>query len=279
MLSSPSHVPAPCIESLEPRLLLDGMSESQALELFATSPALFVENMGQWEDESVRFVHDGAGWCNVAMTDSGPVFRVFRTEADGEDGGGDEGGLDPLDGRADPKDTVTRALQFSASFDGAGAVAPTGLDPSESRFNYCLGDPSGWVEGAPSFERVAYENLYDGVDLVTWGLRSHLKYEFRVAPGADYSQVAVSYEGIEGLSIDEAGELVVELGDDWGQVVDDAPYIYQEIGGEEVEIPGRFVLLDEDTYTFELTGDYDPTHELVLDPELDWSTYLGGGEQ
>jgi len=45
--------------------------------LFAISPALFVPNLGQWADPSVRFVHDGSG-ANVAMTASGPVFQLLQ---------------------------------------------------------------------------------------------------------------------------------------------------------------------------------------------------------
>jgi hypothetical protein len=41
-------------EPLEPRHLLDGANA--ALELFSLQPALFVENQGQWADQSVRYV-------------------------------------------------------------------------------------------------------------------------------------------------------------------------------------------------------------------------------
>jgi predicted enzyme related to lactoylglutathione lyase len=41
-------------------------------------------------------------------------------------------------------------------------------------------------------------------------------------------------------------------------------------------VAGRFVLLDGRSYGFELTGPYDPALPLVIDPELAWSTYLGG---
>ena len=41
----------PFLEPLEPRLLLDADAGQQALELFSVSPALFVENQGQWADE------------------------------------------------------------------------------------------------------------------------------------------------------------------------------------------------------------------------------------
>ena len=57
--------------------------------MFNVSPALFVENQGQWADESVRFMHQGDG-VNVAMTDTGPVFQLFRSEpVDNVDAGDD----------------------------------------------------------------------------------------------------------------------------------------------------------------------------------------------
>jgi len=97
---------------------------------------------------------------------------------------------------------------------------------------------------------VAYEGLYEGIDLHTWGRRSSLKYEFHVAPGADYTRIAVRYDGIAGLTLTEDGALSVSLGDDWGELIDAAPYIHQSIDGEHVEVAGRYELLDEQTYTW-----------------------------
>ena len=128
----------------------------------------------------------------------------------------------------------------------------------------------------PGYETVAYENLYAGIDLHTFGRRDSLKYEFYVAPGADYRQISVSYDGIDGLWIDDDGALHVET--ELGQLVDDAPYIYQMVDGQEIEVAGQFALVDDDTYTFEITGAYDPNLELVVDPDLAWSTYLGGSD-
>ncbi len=73
--NSQHHFPA--LEQLEQRLLLDGLAESQAIELFNVSPALFVENQGQWADESIRYAFQGSG-ANVLFTDGGPVFQVFQ---------------------------------------------------------------------------------------------------------------------------------------------------------------------------------------------------------
>jgi len=88
----------------------------------------------------------------------------------------------------------------------------------------------------------------------------------------------VRYVGIEGLALRDDGSLVVDPGTGWAPIVDHAPIIYQEINRRRLEIPGRFVLGDEMTCAFEITGDYDREGELVIDPELDWSSYLGGSD-
>ncbi|MBI1338464.1 MAG: hypothetical protein GC164_16095 [Phycisphaera sp.] len=252
---------------------------SQAMESFNLSPALFVQNQGQWADDSVHFLHNGNG-VNVAMTDTGPVFQVFRPVDDGTDQTTDvtDDPFSLLDPLHDFEPTPMEMKQFSVSFVGANTVTPVGFEPSESTFNYFVGDESLHRSEVPAYEGVMYEGLYDGVDLLTWGQRDSLKYEFHIAPGvgSDYSQVQVHYDGIAGLSIADDGALQVDLGDDWSPIVDDAPYIYQVIDGQQVQVPGRFTLLSADTYGFEVTGRYDPTHELVIDPDLAWSSYLGG---
>ena len=82
----------------------------------------------------------------------------------------------------------------------------------------------------------------------------------------------MNYDGIDGLWLDDNGALHVETAS--GVLVDDAPYIYQENEGLRTEVLGRFELIDNDTYTFHVTGDYDSSLELVIDPNIDWSTYL-----
>jgi hypothetical protein len=262
-------------EFLEDRRVLSAALPQ--LEFFGASPALFVENQGQWADASVRYFHQGTG-ANVAMLDSGVAFQVLRRE--------------PLDDtQAEPAATslarwrndrvgfqsaTTEMLEFSAQFVGAATVSPVGRQPSEARFNYFIGDPTNWRSEVPSYEVVAFQGLYDGIDLHTWGLRSSLKYEFHVAPGADWSQIEVRYNGIAGLSLTDDGALAVTLGDGWGQWKDDAPYIYQVIDGDQVEVAGRFELVDDVTYKFVITGPYDANAPLIIDPDLVWSTYLGG---
>ena len=72
-----SQCPA-LLEPLEPRLLLSagGAENELAVELFAASPALFVENQGQWADTSIHYAFHGSG-ANVLATDSRMVLQLF----------------------------------------------------------------------------------------------------------------------------------------------------------------------------------------------------------
>jgi hypothetical protein len=244
----------PILELLEPRLLLDGAPAAQAIELSSANTAVFVENQGQWSDESVRYALDVNG-ANVLLTDTGPVFQLSRRQPDND---------------------IEQTTRFSAHFDGANSISPIGIEQTQGVFNYHIGDRSTWRDGVSTFATVAYLGLYDGIDLHTKGRRDHLKYEFHVDPGADFSLISISYSGIDSLSIDPSGALHVRLSGDWGEVVDDTPYIYQIIDDVQVEVAGAYRLADRDTYAFEITGPYDASRELIIDPELDWSTYLGG---
>jgi len=87
--------------------------------------------------------------------------------------------------------------EFRLVFDGAANVTPVGRGKSERTFNYLKDDPSTHREGVGSFETVWYENLYPGISLELSGQKTGLKYNFHVAPGADYRAIRVEYNGGE----------------------------------------------------------------------------------
>jgi hypothetical protein len=225
----------------------------------------------------------GSG-ANVLIADTGPVFQLLQREtrvpeAHHETGAGRDFQEDPfgaIHAFHEPDEIVTRTAEFSVRFEGANRVVPVGLEQAETAFNYYVGDQSRWRTAVRGYEKILYANLYDGIDLLIWGRRDSLKYEFHVAPGADWRQIQVGYKGTDGLWADEEGALRVET--PVGGLVDDAPYIYQQVDGRPVDVAGKFVLTSADTYSFAVTADYDPSAELVIDPDLAWAAYLGGSD-
>ncbi|HMB95387.1 MAG TPA: SBBP repeat-containing protein, partial [Tepidisphaeraceae bacterium] len=237
-------------EMLERRILLSAAPLNSPVALLGNSPAVFVQNRGQWDDKNVDYALQSSS-ANVLMTDYGPVFQLFD-QSSGSSKSGDE---------------------FSAGFEGANAVTPTGLDRSAGKYNYFVGDQSNWLSSVPGYQKIVYNNLYNGINLIVAGKSSSIKYEFDVAPGADPSQVKINYSGIAGLSIDHLGRLHIQTKS--GDLIDDAPFVYQTINGKQVQVKAHFKLLDDHSYTFQLDGSYDPSQQLVLDPNLVWSTFLG----
>jgi WD40 repeat protein len=164
----------------------------------------------------------------------------------------------------------------------------TGLDPLPGTTNYFIGNnPKQWHTNVPSYAKVKYENIYPGIDLIYYGNEGNLEYDFNVAPGADTSRIVLSVEGADGVHIDDVGNLVLQTA--VGDVSQHAPRIYQELNGTRQEIAGGYKLIEpsirnpkskiqNQLVAFAL-GDYDASKPLVIDPELVYATYFGGGAE
>ena len=74
-------------------------------------------------------------------------------------------------------------------------------------------DPSKWVEGAPAYEKILYRELYPGIDLSVAGNGKRIKNEYRIKAGADPAAIKLKYDGADGLSVNEAGQLEVRIGE------------------------------------------------------------------
>ena len=109
---------------------------------------------------------------------------------------------------------------------------------------------------------------------VFYGNQRQLEYDFVVAPGADPKQIALDAEGAKTLKLDAKGNLV--MGVSGGEVRLLKPVIYQETAGERREIAGNYEITRAHRVTFSIEN-YDRNERLVIDPVLDYSTYLGGG--
>lgn len=145
---------------------------------------------------------------------------------------------------------------------------------AHTRVNYLTGsDRSQWRRNMRTYEQLTYQNLWPGIDMVFSGRAGRLKYEFRLAPGADPSRIRLAYEGATGFSISGAGALLVRTPQ--GTLPDSKPRTYELSGGRHRAVPSRFQLHGGNSYGF-VVGNHDVGRPLVIDPGLTYSTYLGG---
>ena len=259
---------------LEPGAVL----ASAAIDL-ATTPIHFEPNHGQ-ADKSAKFLSRGLG--NTLLLTSSGLRLIVPPAANDED------------------EAAQAGVEFGVRLLGANPNPQiTGLDPLPGRSNYFIGVRENWHSDVPHFGRVKYERIYPGIDLVLYGNQGYLEYDFLVAPGADPNLIRLGFEGAEELHLDEDGNLVATYAH--GEIVQRAPMIYQEVdnrrlpvaGGYKIEttdmLGGRAEALDETRRSrnirlggkiccearFELAS-YRRDQNLVIDPVLDFSTYIGG---
>ena len=237
-----------------------------AVQYFDSNPAVFVENQGQWADPSVRYAYTSSA-ASIAFRVDGVQFNLSKAA-----GAGSGSASSPADSGIAPE--AVESTTFSMQFVGANAATPVGEQKSGGVYNYYVGDQSTWRSNVAGYQTISYDYLYDGVTLKTFSQHGGMKYEFHVAAGTDYQQIQIHYDGIQGLQLGEDGSLHVQTA--LGEVIDDAPYIYQVVDGRQVSVAGRFQLLGAESYGFMVTGSYDSGRELIIDPSLAWATYLGG---
>ena len=168
---------------------------------------------------------------------------------------------------------ATRTIRMD--FAGANPQAPTyGEGAMPGTINYLLdGDPAQWRTGITTFAKVRVQALYPGISLVYYGNHQRLEYDFTIAPGADPATIAIHYEGVDRLALNEAGDLLLGLGAE--EVCQPRPALYQTVGGQRKPVSGGYRLKDARTATF-AAGQYDHSSPLVIDPTMNYSTYFGG---
>ncbi|HME07130.1 MAG TPA: SBBP repeat-containing protein [Bryobacteraceae bacterium] len=140
--------------------------------------------------------------------------------------------------------------------------------------NYFRGrDPRRWITNVPQYGGLALKGIYPGVDMVYYGRKQGIEYDFVVAVGADPDRIQLAFTGLQGLGTDASGDLI--LNTVLGKVRQKAPVAYQEVAGRRTPVGAKYKLGANSSVRIELSK-YDSRRPLIIDPVLDFSTVLGG---
>ncbi len=209
---------------------------------FGNLPLSFEANHGQ-TDPSVKFLSHGDGYTLFLTSDSA-VFSLRSS--------------------ASAVRMKLAGANRKAKVSGHGALP--------GKVNYFIGnDPKKWTSGASTYEKVNYEQVYKGIDLVYYGTDRQLEFDFVVAPKADPTQIALQFDGAQ-PSLTPDGSLALTV--DGAPLNFRKPTVYQTIDGTRETVAGGY-RLSGNRVRFAL-GKYDHTRPLVIDPVLTYFTYLGG---
>ncbi len=228
------------------------LKKAKLMENYGKMPLHFIENRGQL-DREVKFYERGLKHSTY-FTEKGIYIALHGKDAEVLK-------IKPVGGNPEPQVIAEGKLS--------------------GKVNYLKGnDPEKWKRDIPTYEKVRYKEVYKGVDVVFYGNQRRLEYDVIVKPGADLKAVRFSYEGVKELRVNDRGQLVAVL-PSGSVIVQDKPFIYQEIDGKRVEIRGGFVIKNKGQkyyYGFETEG-FKEGFALVVDPALSYSSFLGGSSQ
>jgi hypothetical protein len=249
----------------------DSYNKARIFTNLAAGSLVFTNNQGQFGDETLFKTSTGEVTFFFCRNE---VVYMFARDTDEPIEENSHSMLDmPMD--IDRPQYKKESLSIKAQFVGANPGSDViGLNRMPHNNNYFYGnDPSKWYTDVPNYSAILYKDIYPGIDLKYHGNGQGMKYDFIVFPGADISQIRIRYEGVDNLDITPDGDL--EATTLFGPILEKKPIAYQRTGIGEREVGGRYVIREPGVFGFEV-DEYNPSLTLTIDPELVYSTYLGG---
>lgn len=233
----------------------------------------FIENRGQW-DAQVKFMgrvsagaffvhqngftvlqHNPKDWG--ALTEA--IHRHNRDSASSRT-------------RNTAGDLVVKSHAYRVRFLG-GASSPQVIadKPLPSYNNYFIGsDPTKWATYCKLYQGITVKNVYPNIDVRYYSGDGAVKYDLIVHPGGNPADIALKYDGAEGLEV-KGKELRIKTS--VGELRELDPYSYQYNSAGRVKLNARYTL-KEKVVRFDVKG-YDPTTTLVIDPDLIFCSFSG----
>lgn len=225
---------------------LTAATESESLEQAAAAmkrlPLRFEANQGR-TDGSVRYLAHASGYT-LLVTDQGPSMRFAGSK------------------------------RLDLRLPGSQPARIEGVGRSATRVDSFLGNRANWRAEIPTYDRVRYRDLYPGIDMVFYGRDNQLEYDLLLAPGADAGAIRLQFHGARRVSITPEGDLAIDAAGE--HIVQRRPLIYQLDPKTDTrrEVGGRYTLVGRNTVALRLDP-YDRTNQLVIDPIINYATYLG----
>ena len=132
-------------------------------------------------------------------------------------------------------------------------------------------DPARWIPKVPHYSRIRARDAWPGVDLIYyWTSSGQLEYDFVLKPGVDPAEIRMRFSSR--LSLDPDGSLLLHTA--LGELRQPPPRVYQSDGRE---IAAAYRIDGPHSAAFEIAP-YDRALELVIDPVIQFSTFLGSSE-
>ncbi len=175
--------------------------------------------------------------------------------------------------QTDPETGAVGLQVIDLTFDGANTdwTIVTGGE-SEVVGSYQNGDGTSF--NPRIFKELTLRNVYNGVDLRLYSAAgTTLEFDWLVSRAADYTKIAMNFEGQDGIIYNADGSSTLDLR--FQDLALKMPEVYQIIDGAKVDVSAAMVAGNEPgQMRYAITGLVDENAPLVIDPNVVWSTYF-----
>jgi hypothetical protein len=250
-------------------LLLPAHSAISSTDCYASQLSGFVANQGQWPD-SVCFSARSSGVSLWFCT--GSVHYYLRHSRTAVPHPTDQ--LPIAAPRLGPDKRLHVALNWT---DGVAAADVSGSGRRTEYVNIYRGsDPGSWRSNVAVYDTITYHQIYEGIDVRYYFSRGSLEYDIIAAPGADVSRLQFEYTGADSVYLTGNGELAVATGS--RSFVETPPRVFQPSPAASGIVTAHYRRIDRNRFGFEIEDAFNPTLALIIDPVLNFSSYMGGGD-
>lgn len=201
----------------------------------------------------------GGAYIGMPTTSRRDVDDPGKTELRGHDTRANQG-------------TVVLKAGFNRERSKRGFALPRLEEPVACKMSFFIGARDTWRTDVPAYRKLVYAEVWDGIDLEFLGTMDGLEYRLLLAPGSDPNNIVMETGG-QTLRITPQGGLIASLAG--AELHLGAPRAFQFVEGTQREVGVRYLTFSDGRFGFAL-GSYDPRRPLVIDPDLTWSSYLGG---
>jgi len=233
-------------------------------------PGSFIENKGQWPNH-VLYASDVKGG-KIFVEHNSLKYHFFDLSAI-EQAHNEGKVFQSNDVGFQSNDVRIKGHVYEVQFLGCNEeVSIKAFDRQRTYYNYFLGhDESRWAGHCHAFSKIERQDLYNGIDFKFYSTGYSMKYDFIVHPNADVSQIKMQYDFADKVLIEDGRLKIVTS---VNEIYEQKPIAWQIINGEKRMVDCRYQL-DGNKLSFTFPKGYNKNYDLIIDPELIFSTYSG----
>ncbi len=141
---------------------------------------------------------------------------------------------------------------------------------SAAEINYYYPHCKQGIKGVKKYKNILFKDVYPHID---WSIyiteQGDFKYDFIVHPGGDPNQISIDFKNAQNITIlnDQ-----IQFKTPLGNIQEEALKVFQN--GKNI---AAHYIQKNNTLSYQILK-YDRTTDLIIDPQLKWSTFLGGSD-